>query len=129
MHTNNTLVHLECNQNNYQGLFLTNNAKIALIKIINKTLNKQNIILNIKKSGCLGYKYYIKLSHITDKYIMFKNNNIDLYIQKKNILFIDGTIIDYQIKEFSKKFIFYNKNIQNFCGCGESFNIKYSKEN
>ncbi|QJC31367.1 iron-sulfur cluster assembly accessory protein [Enterobacteriaceae endosymbiont of Macroplea mutica] len=122
------LLHLKCHQN-YIGIFLTSTAHSRLLYIINQNhFNKKSIYLSLKKSGCLGYKYYITLLKRMNNSILFYNEQIDVYIEQKNILLIDGIIIDYEVQPFHNKFKYYNKNIQHICGCGESFNIKNIQE-
>ncbi|QJC30954.1 iron-sulfur cluster assembly accessory protein [Enterobacteriaceae endosymbiont of Macroplea appendiculata] len=121
------LLHLKCHQN-YIGIFLTSTAYTRLLKINENNIDKKFIYLSLKKSGCLGHKYYITLFKKINNSILFFNKQIDIYIEQKNIFLIDGIIIDYEVQPFHNKFKYYNKNIQHVCGCGESFNIKNIQE-
>ncbi|QJC38264.1 iron-sulfur cluster assembly accessory protein [Enterobacteriaceae endosymbiont of Donacia marginata] len=117
------LVHFKCDIDFYEGLYITENAFLQINKIIKK-YNDKGIKLFLKKSGCFGFKYKIFLvKDIPSNEILFKKNNIYIFVNKKDIIFIDGTIIDFKKNNFSQSFEFYNKKIKQFCGCKKSFNI------
>ncbi|WP_168821262.1 HesB/IscA family protein [Enterobacteriaceae endosymbiont of Donacia sparganii] len=120
------LIHLKCKQNNYKGLYITKNAFLQINKIIKKYDKK--IKLFLKKSGCFGFKYKILLiKKILDNEILFKKEKIYIFVNNKDIIFIDGTIIDFTKNNFLQSFQFYNNKIKQFCGCKKSFNIDYKK--
>ena len=44
-------------------------------------------------------------------------------IDKKSLLFLDGTQIDFEEKEFGHAFTYTNPNASGVCGCGTSFSV------
>jgi len=44
-----------------------------------------------------------------------------LYVDKKSLLFLNGTVLDYDTNLVSKGFVFNNPNAKTTCGCGSSF--------
>ncbi|NIH16714.1 MAG: iron-sulfur cluster assembly accessory protein [Buchnera aphidicola (Periphyllus lyropictus)] len=107
------------------GIFITSKALNKILKIYKKKKNIIGIKINIKKTGCAGFKYTMKYCEKKKKSeISFSNYNISIFLPKKKIKLLDGLIIDFINKNFHKNFEFYHKNSKKKCGCGESFNIK-----
>ena len=44
-----------------------------------------------------------------------------LYVDKKSLLFLNGTVLDYDTSLVGKGFVFNNPNAKTTCGCGSSF--------
>jgi iron-sulfur cluster assembly protein len=44
------------------------------------------------------------------------------------VLFLIGTVIDYEVSKLSAKFVFKNPNETDACGCGESVTIQPAEE-
>ncbi|CAL4319601.1 iron-sulfur cluster assembly accessory protein [Buchnera aphidicola] len=118
------------NQNKWKGIYITDNAAKQILFLI--SLNKENkgIKIGIKKSGCAGFRYTMKLvkhkevikkQKSTD--ILFKCKNIKVYISLQEIVFLDGIKIDFIKDNINSIFKYYNPRIEKFCGCGESFSI------
>ncbi|QJC29649.1 iron-sulfur cluster assembly accessory protein [Enterobacteriaceae endosymbiont of Plateumaris pusilla] len=118
------LIHFSCKEYVWKGIFLTNNSLLQINKIIKMNFTINGIRLLLKKTGCFGFKYKIELvKDIFNDDLIFQNNNIYIYIKRKDIIFIDGTKIDFIKENFKEYFKYYNTNIIKSCGCGESFNI------
>jgi iron-sulfur cluster assembly accessory protein len=115
---------LKSKKKKLKGIFIT---KKALKKIIQIYETKKDIIgikVDIKKTGCAGYKYVLEyVIKKTEKNIAFIKDNISIFIPKNKINVLDGIIINFVQKKFHNYFDFYHKNSQNKCGCGESFQI------
>ncbi|QJC31784.1 iron-sulfur cluster assembly accessory protein [Enterobacteriaceae endosymbiont of Donacia tomentosa] len=121
------LTRFTCKNPLFKGLYCTKTAFLQINKIIKTKQNTIGIKIFLRKSGCLGFKYKItlidNLSELSPNEIVFKKEKIHIYINNKDITFIDGIIIDFIKNNFSKSFQFHNTKIQQFCGCGKSFNI------
>jgi len=59
----------------------------------------------------------------TDSDQVFEDNGIKIIIDKKSILYLAGTILEYSGGLNGKGFIFNNPNANRTCGCGESFSL------
>ena len=44
-----------------------------------------------------------------------------IFVDKKSLLFLNGTVLDYDTNLVSKGFVFNNPNAKSTCGCGSSF--------
>lgn len=78
-----------------------------------------------KKSGCAGFAYvvdYVDSPGANDH--VFVNHGVDVYVDEKSLVAIDGMEIDY-VKEslLNEGFEFRNPNVKDECGCGESFSV------
>ena len=54
---------------------------------------------------------------------LVEHNDIKLVINKKSILFLAGTTLEYSSGLNGKGFVFNNPNANRTCGCGESFSL------
>jgi iron-sulfur cluster assembly protein len=79
----------------------------------------------VKDSGCNAKKYTLTLtdSNKTDD-IVFRDHNIDIFVNKMDLLYLSGTQIDYVREGINKIVKYHNPNVSSACGCGESFDIK-----
>lgn len=100
-------------------IFMEEEAKNYL-----KSYLKGNLALNIKikSSGCSGYAYELKYTEIDEKSEKF--DDIYFNIEEKDKIFLNNSLIKLEKLGLNKKIIIDNPNIQNMCGCGESFNFK-----
>ncbi|QCI20274.1 iron-sulfur cluster assembly accessory protein [Buchnera aphidicola (Brachycaudus cardui)] len=118
------------NKNIWKKISITDNAVKQILFLINSNSDSKGIRLGIKKSGCAGFRYTMKL--ITDadlnqkkniKEIIFFYQNILIYISSEEMPFIEGIKIDFIKNNINKIFKFHNAKVESFCGCGESFSI------
>jgi len=81
--------------------------------------------LGVKKSGCSGFAYsfdYADKVQIDDQ--LFESNDARVIVQRDQLVFIDGSEVDFVQEGLNSSFKFRNPNIDNTCGCGESFSLK-----
>ena len=55
--------------------------------------------------------------------IKFESRGIDVFVDPKSLVYIDGTEMDYVKSGLNEGFEFKNPNVQAECGCGESFTV------
>ena len=80
--------------------------------------------VGVKSGGCSGLSYDLKFDHNyngEDK--VYKDNNIKIIVDKKSLLYLVGTTLEYFGGLNGKGFVFNNPNAQRTCGCGESFSL------
>jgi iron-sulfur cluster assembly protein len=80
--------------------------------------------VGVKSGGCSGLSYELKFDKSqaeTDK--LFEDNEIKIVVDKKSVLYLAGTILEYSGGLNGKGFVFNNPNAQRTCGCGESFSL------
>ena len=54
---------------------------------------------------------------------VFENNEVTVVIDKKSLVYLEGTELDYTREGLNEGFKFNNPNVKDECGCGESFTI------
>lgn len=85
---------------------------------------KDFIRVGVKSGGCSGLEYVLKFDneqHETDQ--IFEDNGIRVIVEKKSILYLAGTTLEYSGGLNGKGFVFNNPNAARTCGCGESFSL------
>ena len=82
------------------------------------------IRVGVKSGGCSGLEYVLKFDNEkTESDQVFEDNGIRIIIDKKSILYLAGTTLEYSGGLNGKGFIFNNPNANRTCGCGESFSL------
>jgi iron-sulfur cluster assembly protein len=76
----------------------------------------------VRTTGCSGLAY--KLEYVdeeTNEDIVFESHGVQIFVDCKSLPYIDGTELDFTKEGLREGFKFYNPNIKDECGCGESF--------
>ena len=82
------------------------------------------IRVGVKSGGCSGLEYVLKFDkEKTDADQIFEDNGIKIIVDKKSILYLAGTTLEYSGGLNGKGFVFNNPNASRTCGCGESFSL------
>ena len=82
------------------------------------------IRVGVKSGGCSGLEYVLKFDiEKADADQVFEDNGIKIIVDKKSILYLAGTTLEYSGGLNGKGFIFNNPNANRTCGCGESFSL------
>ena len=84
--------------------------------------------VGVKNGGCAGQEYvleYADAANPLDEVVVDKG--VTILIDPKAVLFLIGTVIDYEVSRLSAKFVFRNPNETDACGCGESVTITPAK--
>tara|TARA_B100001057_G_scaffold14582_1_gene13875 strand:- start:482 stop:817 length:336 start_codon:yes stop_codon:yes gene_type:complete len=105
---------------------ITANAEDQIKKILlSAPTGIDSVVVGINKTGCNGYSYKIDYGKSSDlkNYEIIKLNGAKVLVDPKAIIFLLGSIMDYQIDNISSRFVFKNPNEKSTCGCGESFNV------
>lgn len=80
--------------------------------------------VGVKSGGCSGLSYDLKFDrevHEEDK--LFEDNQVKILVDKKSLLYLIGTTLEFSGGLNGKGFVFNNPNAQRTCGCGESFSL------
>jgi len=81
--------------------------------------------VGVKNGGCAGQEYvleYAEAANPLDEVV--EDKGVTILIEPKAVLFLVGTVIDYEVSKLSAKFVFKNPNETDACGCGESVTIQ-----
>ncbi len=82
------------------------------------------IRVGVKGGGCSGLTYDMSFDHIiNDDDKIFEDKGIKIVCDKKSMLYLAGTELDFSGGLNGKGFIFKNPNANRTCGCGESFSL------
>lgn len=84
--------------------------------------------VGVKNGGCAGQEYVLEYAETAgplDEVVQDKG--VTILIDPKAVLFLIGTVIDYEVNRLSAKFVFRNPNETDACGCGESVTITPAK--
>ncbi len=78
--------------------------------------------LKVVGGGCSGLNYQLGLERAaSDDDQVFESEGVEIYVDPKSHLFINGISIDYQESMMGSGFAFSNPNATGTCGCGTSF--------
>ena len=80
--------------------------------------------VGVKNGGCAGQEYvleYAETANPLDEVVQDKD--VTILVEPKAVLFLIGTVVDYETSALSSKFVFRNPNETDACGCGESVTI------
>jgi len=90
---------------------------------------KAGLRIGVKNGGCAGMSYTMEWADSVDPLDeVVEDNGARVLIDKKAVLFLLGTQMDYQIGKLSSGFVFNNPNETSACGCGESVAITPAKD-
>jgi len=96
-------------------------AKQALIKRGTPTAALR---LGVKGGGCSGFAYVIEFADSKrTKDVVFTFDGLDVVVDPKSLVLLNGSTLDYEIKLMQRGFKFVNPQEKSGCGCGESFGV------
>ena len=80
--------------------------------------------VGVKSGGCSGLSYDLKFdNNLKEDDKLFEDNEIKIVVDKKSLLYLAGTTLEYSGGLNGKGFVFVNPNANRTCGCGESFSL------
>jgi iron-sulfur cluster assembly protein len=80
--------------------------------------------VGVKNGGCAGQEY--TLEYATERGPLDEavvDKGVTVLVEPKAVLFLVGSVIDYETTKLASKFVFRNPNETDACGCGESVTI------
>jgi iron-sulfur cluster assembly protein len=98
--------------------------KILDIRKQENQTSDTNIRVSVQGGGCSGLRYDLSFDVAIDKKDqVYEDNGIKILVDKKSLLYLIGTILDFSDGLNGKGFQFVNPNASRTCGCGESFAV------
>lgn len=80
--------------------------------------------LGVRGGGCSGASYVIEFADkIRSRDHVFEFGDVKVVVDPKSLVYLRGSVLDYEVKLMSHGFKFQNPNEKKGCGCGESFGI------
>ena len=79
--------------------------------------------IGITAGGCSGFSYSLTLEKEfdEDKDSKYDYHGVEVVVDKKHALYLDGTTVDFYDGIDRRGFAFNNPNATRSCGCGSSF--------
>ena len=110
---------------NQTEITLTDNAKLHIEKVLEKESDGLGLRLAVKTTGCSGNQYVIETAksiNEDDKTIDYQG--IKIIVDKTSLRYLVGTELEFVRDGLKSSFKFNNPNVDESCGCGESFSLK-----
>ncbi|MFK7889961.1 MAG: iron-sulfur cluster assembly protein IscA [Granulosicoccus sp.] len=106
------------------GVTLTDKAAQHVQGYLAKRGKGIGLRLAVRTTGCSGLAYVLEFADEVDAGDeVFEDNNVTVVIDKKSLVYLDGTELDFTKEGLNEGFKFKNPNVKDECGCGESFTI------
>ena len=105
-------------------LRLTEAAATRLQNLYASAHAGQLLRVSVTTRGCSGHSYdmtFVNQSEVGDEIV--KDRGVTFLVDRKAVLFLIGSQMDYQESDLESGFVFRNPNEKGRCGCGESFHI------
>tara|TARA_B100001758_G_C18243797_1_gene522019 strand:+ start:470 stop:793 length:324 start_codon:yes stop_codon:yes gene_type:complete len=104
---------------------ISDTAKTRLLYLLEQDSNNKNFVrVGVESGGCSGLSYKLDFDNSqNDEDELIEHNGIKLLINKKSVLYLAGTILEFSDGLNGKGFVFNNPNANRTCGCGESFSL------
>ena len=84
------------------------------------------IRLGVLGGGCSGFSYVIEFADDPprDRDLVFETGGVRFYVDKKSIVYLAGSVLDFEKTLVFQGFKFKNPQEASRCGCGHSFQVK-----
>jgi iron-sulfur cluster assembly protein len=105
---------------------VTDKAKEKLIQLRKEEGHSDEDIVRVavQGGGCSGLMYQLDFDQELKKDDkVFEDQGIKILVDKKSMLYLLGTTLDFSGGLNGKGFQFINPNASRTCGCGESFSV------
>jgi iron-sulfur cluster assembly protein len=87
------------------------------------TPDTHHLRVGVKGGGCSGLSYVMDFDNTTEEFdeVVEVGRGLKVVIDRKSVLYLYGTELDYSDGLNGKGFQWVNPNASRTCGCGESF--------
>ena len=87
------------------------------------TTDTHHLRVGVKGGGCSGLSYVMDFDDTTEEFdeVIQLERGLKVVIDRKSVLYLYGTELDYSDGLNGKGFQWGNPNASRTCGCGESF--------
>src|SRR5713101_7287307 len=103
---------------------ISDTAAQTILKLMAKQgIAEGGLRVGVKGGGCSGLSYtfsWEKQPRVGDE-VFEGPHGAKIYVDKKSLLYLNGTVLDYDTSLMGKGFVFNNPNAKATCGCGSSF--------
>ena len=104
---------------------VTDPAAVRIKRALEKRGSGEGIQVGVKTTGCSGLAYVLEYVDNPNLHCVmhYDTNGVRVFVDPKNLPYVDGMVIDYVRQGLNEGFEFRNPNERDRCGCGESFRI------
>jgi iron-sulfur cluster assembly protein len=110
---------------NVGTIHLTEHAAKKIRALLEKDgvpLDRGGLRVGVQGGGCSGLSYAMRLDiQARDRDKVFEEHGARLFVDPKSLLYLSGTILEYEETLMRQGFVFQNPNAARSCGCGSSF--------
>lgn len=105
-------------------IHLTHSAQTRAQRYIGKEPGAIGIHIAVKKSGCSGYGYDIKVvTQPPENATSFNYGDFEVFVNHDDLPMLNGLTLDVKKQGLNESFTFDNPQAQATCGCGTSFSL------
>src|SRR5439155_21938139 len=86
-------------------------------------IDEGGLRVGVKGGGCSGLSYTFswgKEARTGDE-VFEGPDGAKIFVDKKSLVFLNGTVLDYNTDILARGFVFQNADANSTCGCGSSF--------
>ncbi len=99
-------------------------VEMAKKAILRRPQTTAGLRIGVRGGGCSGASYVIEFADkIRERDRVFDYDGLKVIVDPKSLVYLRGSVLDYEVKLMSHGFKFVNPNEKKSCGCGESFGI------
>ncbi|MBL4790585.1 MAG: iron-sulfur cluster assembly accessory protein [Kordiimonadaceae bacterium] len=103
---------------------ITDQAAERIKSLLSKSDTAIGLKLGTETHGCSGMGYTVDYVTEPDAALeLVEDKGVKVFVDRKSLLFLLGTEMDWEDTQFSTGFKFSNPNEKGRCGCGESFHV------
>ena len=103
---------------------ITDKAAEHIRALLAKNPGAIGLKLGTETHGCSGLGYTVDYVTAEDPDTeVVEDKGVKVFVDRKSLLFLLGTQMDWEDSMFSTGFKFSNPNEKGRCGCGESFHV------
>lgn len=104
---------------------VTEAAAARVVNYLGKRGHGLGLRLGVRKTGCSGYAYTFDYAdRVTESDVVFEDREVKLVVDRANLAFLDGAILDFKREGLNEGFRYQNPNEEDQCGCGESVSFQ-----
>ena len=106
------------------SITLTERAASHVAGFLAKRGKGVGLRLGVRTSGCSGMAYKLEYAdEVQPEDLTFESHGVKVVVDPKSLPYLEGTELDFAREGLNEGFKFRNPNVNDECGCGESFNI------
>ncbi len=123
--------HLPLTPSNFEGDAAREAVRLTAkaVEMAKQALKKRGtpdaaLRLGVRGGGCSGVSYAIEFSdRIRERDRLFDFDGLRVVVDPKSLVYLRGSVLDYEVQLMQHGFKFQNPNEKGSCGCGESFSV------